>query len=103
MAPVTIEEIQKLIKNLRNGKSPGPDNIGPGLVKEAPSVLCEPLSYIYNLSLSSGIVPSSLKVAMVIPIHKNGDKNIAGNYRPISLLSFFDKLLERIMYHRLYS
>ena len=103
LAPVTNEEIQQLIKNLRNGKSPGPDNIGPGLVKEASSVLCEPLLYIYNLSFSSGIVPSRLKVAKVIPIHKNGDKNIAGNYRPISLLSIFDKLLERIMYHRLYS
>jgi len=58
---------------------------------------------LFNLSLSTGIVPSSLKVAKVIPIHKKGDKTSVNNYRPISLLSIFDKILEKLMYKRIYN
>jgi len=58
---------------------------------------------IFNLSLNEGIVPDELKIAKVVPIYKKGDKSEAINYRPISLLSVFDKLLERLMYNRLYS
>ena len=58
---------------------------------------------IYNISFSRGCVPEELKVSKVIPIHKKQAKHIPGNYRPISLLSVFDKLLEKLMYARLYS
>jgi len=47
------------------------------------------------LSISNGIVPDQLKIAKVIPIYKKGDNKLACNYRPISLLSIFDKLLEK--------
>jgi len=50
-----------------------------------------------------GIVPDQLKIAKIIPIYKKGDHSSACNYRPISLLSVFDKLLEQIMYNRLNS
>ena len=56
---------------------------------------------VYNLSLSTGAVPEKLKIAKVIPVFKKGDVHLACNYRPISLLSIFDKLLEKIMATRL--
>ena len=101
--PVTKTELSTLISKLNAAKSPGPDNIGPKLVKEAVHLLTEPLMYIFNLSLSNGIVPDKLKLAKVIPVFKKGDPKCVANYRPISLLSIFNKLLEKIMYVRLYS
>jgi hypothetical protein len=52
---------------------------------------------------SSGCVPDELKIAKIIPVFKKGDPTNPGNYRPISLLSIFDKLLEKLMYSWLYS
>jgi len=97
------EELLKLIDTLNNNKSPGPDNFGPILVKEMASQIIEPLLYIYNLSFSTGVVPDKLKVTKVIPIYKKAEKCSTGNYRPISLLSIFIKLLEKLMHKRLYS
>jgi len=93
--PVSCEELSRLIANLNTSKSAGPDNIGPKLVKAVFANICTPLLYIFNLSLSNGIVPDQLKLAKVGAIYKKGEKKLACNYRPISLLSIFDKLLEK--------
>ena len=69
------------------------DNIGTRLVKLVFPVICYPLLHIYNLSLSTGVVPKKLQIAKVIPVYKKGDADSTCNYRPISLLSIFDKLL----------
>ena len=61
--PVTNDELLKLINMLKNGKSPGPDNIGPKLLKQVSHVLVNPLVYMYNLSIETGIVPEKLKIA----------------------------------------
>ena len=62
-----------------------------------------PLSKIFNLSLRTGTYPDFLKLAMVILIHKKGSKLEVGNYRPISLLSNINKLLEKIVHERTYN
>ena len=49
----------------------------------------------------SGIFPTRLKYATIKPVFKNGDKNNVANYRPISILPSFSKILERIIYIRL--
>ena len=102
-APASTAEILRIILCFKDNKAPGPDNIAPKLLKLISTDVLEPLSYIFNLSLSSGQVPQSLKIAKVIPLHKKGDKDKPGNYRPISLLSIFDKVLEKLMFSRLYS
>ena len=61
------------------------------------------LSQIINDSLQNGLFPASLKIAKVIPIFKKGDTSKNFNYRPISLLSIFSKILEKIMHKRLYN
>lgn len=59
--------------------------------------------YIFNLSLKNGVFPDRLKLARVIPVFKSGDDSNLSNYRPISILPCFSKILERIMYNRLSS
>jgi len=88
---------------MKSSKSPGPDNIGPKLIKEVAEILIDPLVHIFHLSLTTGVVPDKLQIAKIIPVFKKGDPQLSSNYRPISLLNVFSKLLEKIMYKRLYS
>jgi len=88
---------------MKSNKSPGPDNIGPKLIKEVAEILIDPLVHIFNLSLTTGGVPEKLKIAKIILVFKKGDPQLSSNYRPISLLNVLSKLLENIMYKRLYS
>ena len=62
-----------------------------------------PLSFIINRSFEQGVFPESLKTAQVTPVHKKEDTLTISNYRPISLLSVFSKILEKSMYNRIYS
>ena len=102
-SPVTADEITRIIYNFPNNKAPGIDNINSKLLKEVSDIIVDPLAYIFNLSFTKGIVPDLLKIAKVIPIYKKGERNLPSNYRPISLLSIFDKILEKLMYKRLYN
>ena len=61
-----------------------------------------PLKYIFNLLLQQGIFPENLKIAKVSPVYKKNEEFLLTNYRPISVLPCFSKLLERIMYNRLF-
>ena len=64
--------------------------------------MCEPLKYLFNLSNENGVFPDDLKIAWVTPIYKGEDSSDVSNYRPASMLPWFSKILERIMYNRLY-
>ena len=57
---------------------------------------------IFNLSLEKDCFPEELKITRAAPIYKTDDVNDIGNYRPISALPCFSKILERIMYNRLF-
>ena len=61
------------------------------------------MRYIFNLSIEKGIFPDQYKIAKVTPLFKKGDNALMDNYRPISVLPCFSKILERIIYNRLYS
>ena len=65
-------------------------------------MLCEPLIYLFQLSLEKGVFPGDLKMAKVTPIYKAGDNSDISNYRLISVLPCFPKILERLMYNCLY-
>ena len=72
-------------------------------LKIAAPVIAPILAIIFNNCLKNGIYPDALKIAQVIPIHKDGAKDICSNYRPISLLSQYNKIFEKIMHKRFYS
>ena len=72
------------------------------IIKKCFGVLCEPLIYLFQLSVEKGVFPDNLKIAKVTPIYKAGDNSDISNYRPISVLPCFSKILERLMYNCLY-
>ena len=72
-------------------------------IKKIINFIEKPLLHIFNCSLKMGIVPDLLKIAKVIPIYKGGDSSEMNNYRPISLLSNFAKILEKIVHNKLTS
>ena len=100
--PVTENEIIEVTKKIKCSSSCGIDNLSPVVIKKIIVLILQPLCHILNLSLSSGIVPSKLKISKVIPIYKKDNLHNVSNYRPISLLPFFSKILERIVCNRLY-
>lgn len=95
------DEITTIIRFKKNNKSPGYDNISLVVVKHISDSIVNVLEYIFNLSLLLGEFPSRLKKTVVIPLYKKDDKCNANNYRPISLLSIFSKILEKIVKTRL--
>ena len=99
--PTSPKEILDIIGKFKNGKSSGYDDISPSVVKQIAPFISKPLAHIFNLSLSTGIFPSALKIAKVIPVFKKDDPHTFSNYRPISLLPCFSKILERLIYNRL--
>lgn len=60
------------------------------------------LAFLFNLSFNTGVFPECFKTARVIPLFKQGDRSLLGNYRPISLLNVFNKILEKLMYVRVH-
>ena len=101
LEPVTEDEIIKITNEFLKNKAAGHDNIPMSMIQLTIQVISKPLLHIINLSFTSGIVPSYLKISRIIPSFKSGDKSIFGNYRPISILPAFSKSFEKAYYNRL--
>ena len=99
--PLSITELKNAFFSLKINKSPGHDGVSFNVIKKCFGELCEPLKYLFNLSIVKGIFPDDLKIAKVTPIYKADNSSNISNYRPISVLPCFSKMLERIMYNRL--
>ena len=100
--PTDMREIETLIKDLVPKNSSGHDNLSNKLLKKLLPAMLEPLTILFNKSLSEGVFPEAMKKADVIPLYKAKDYLETNNYRPISLLLTLSKLLEKIMYKRTY-
>ena len=93
-----VHELEEICHDFQAGKAPGHDNIPMYLIKNSFDLISEPLMQLINLSLITGVFPDKLKVAKVIPID---NRENFSNYRPISLLTNFSKIFERVMYKHL--
>ncbi|XP_065658205.1 uncharacterized protein LOC136082714 [Hydra vulgaris] len=96
-----IYELRSALDSLKNNTSAGFDQISMHVVKSVFNIIESSLYQIFDLSIKSGTVSEKLKIARVSPIFKSGDDTSTSNYRPISVLPCFSKLLELIMYNRL--
>ena len=101
--PTTPQEIESVISKLDTSKSVGPNSIPNQLIQSISKSISIPLANIFNSSFKIGIFPEFLKISTIIPIYKKDSKLKVANYRPISLLSNINKILEKLMFQRLYT
>ena len=100
LQPLTVGELNNIVKSFNANKAPGHDNISMKIIHRSFQNIAQPLVTIINTSLSTGVFPESLKIAKVIPVFKADDPALFSNYRPISILPAFSKLFEKVMYNR---
>ena len=98
----TVDDVYKCLSSLDVNKTSGPDNISPRFLKSFAHDLTDSCTFIFKLSMTSGKLPSSWKLANVTPVHKKEDKGKVNNYRPVSLLSVVSKVLERLIHNKVY-
>ena len=97
--PVAPDLVGKIIRNLKNSKLCGLDNVDSYILKLIREQVLAPLTHIVNFSLSSGVFPSSYKVGKVVPLYKGkGDIMEPSSYRPVCLLPVASKVLERCVF-----
>jgi len=94
----TTYEIEKRIHSLKCKNSYGRDEISSRILKASTPYVSSPITYIFKKILSTGIFPDRLKFSEVMPLYKEGDKTEFSNYRPISLLTSFSKIIEKIIH-----
>jgi hypothetical protein len=96
-------EIINILKSLKAKNTYGYDEISNKIMKLSTPYIVSALTFICNSALSTGVFPDRLKYAIVKPIYKKGNKQEISNYRPISLLTSFSKVFEKLIYNRLYT
>ena len=100
--PTNIEKVQSYIKAYRNNKSTGHSSIPTKLFKQFKNPLSEPLTLLIYLTFSEDKLPSILKMGTIFSVHKKGCEIEVTNYRPIYLLSYISKIIEKMVHDRLY-
>ena len=91
---ISEEKILNIIRSLNINKAHGWDDIAVRMIKLRDAALIIPLRVLFANCLRRGLFPEIWKHANVVPVHKKNEKNLKGNYRPISLLPIFGKILE---------
>ena len=92
-----------MFSSLNSKKASGPNSIPYRILFLLKNEISKQLADLFNLSFMTGVFPSVLKTAKVVPVFKKDSKLDYSNYRPISLLSNIEKILEKLMYKRLYT
>ena len=98
MFPSSTDEVAQLIENLNDKKTVRSNDVETRFIKYSKSIISPIVSDLFNLCVNKGVFPNCLKIAEIIPIYKKGDINKATSYRPIALLSQFNKLMKKIIF-----
>ena len=102
-AEISDLEVQQAIDKLKNGKSPGVDNISPELLKLSKPSITTYLRKLFNSIYTKSYFPKDWITSIIVPIHKKGSKLITDHYRGISLLCLTSKVFTAIINKRLYN
>ena len=100
---ISQNEIKDIINCLDINKASGPDLINHKMLKYVSNSVSKPLVIIFNRSLREKIFPNLWKRNMVVPIFKKGERSDPCNYRPVSLCSPLGKIMERIVFKKLFN
>ena len=95
LLPVTESFLFKQLKGLKVKKATGLDRIPACLLKYSAAVITQSVTFLVNLSLTTGIVPDEWRQARVVLLHKSGRREVMGNYRAISILPVTSKIAEK--------
>ena len=95
--PINEIEVLDILTNLKPKKAVGIDTIPPLIVKESAHIIAKPLTALINQSIKEDTFPSLAKIASVTPFFKKGDRSLKKNYRPVSVLSTFSKVFEKVI------
>ena len=90
-------EIESILSSINNS-SAGYDELPASIMKQCIGSYIDPLILLINQSIAQGVFPAELKIARVIPLYKGENNQLIHNYRPISVLPFFSKIFEKIVY-----
>lgn len=101
LCPTTEQQVMSTIINMKNSTACDVDDMQIKPVKYVADIIAIPLAHVFNLILSTGSFPKKMQTAKVILIFKGGDKNLPKNYRPISILPVFSKVIEKLIHARL--
>ena len=99
--PITEEEIQEAVGQLRDGRAPGADGISAELLKLGGAETIRWLNSLFNSIWNSESIPSDWLNHLIIPLHKKGSRSECDNYRGIALLSIPSKVFARILLNRI--
>ena len=99
----TPTEVEDILNSLKLDKASGPDNVSNRILKEVAGPLSNPLSDLFNYSMSKRVCPNIWKEANVSPLFKKDDPSLVGNYRPVSLLSTIGKVMEKIIHKHMFN
>jgi len=99
---IESKEIKDILIKMNDKKATN-DKIPLKIFKLCPDHVIDRLTYILNKIVRDGNMPTTLKTSKIIPVYKKGSRLDINNYRPISLLSYVDKILEKVIHSRLYS
>ena len=99
---ISADDVLLAVKNSKDKISRTPEEIPTYFIKRVISTILQPLVILFNRSLKCGLVPSQWKHSIIIPIFKKGDRSNPKNYRPISQTSSFCRLLESILFKKIY-
>ena len=105
LSDITIspDEVYKELTQLNPAKAAGADNLCPKILKYCAHALYIPIHHLFSECISQCNIPAEWRIHRITPVHKSGAKDQANNYRPISLLCIVSKILERLIYNKMYT
>ena len=99
---ILVDIVRKELFSLKVNKSSDLKDIHTRFLKTGADILAAPLTYIFNLSLHTAIIPRSWKCPTVTPLHKDGSVSDPNNFRPTSVLQVVIKIFERAVPSQIY-